>query len=106
MTEEEVEKIARGRVWSGKSALEIGLADEFGGLNEALDYAAVQTGALDRHDVNVVVMPKPLSAIERFLELIETQATTADTLQMQSEINFRQDSVVCIPFVASILLNF
>ena len=86
MTEEEVEKIARGRVWSGKSALEIGLADEFGGLNEALDYAAVQTGALDRHDVNVVVMPKPLSAIERFLELIETQATTADTLQMQSEI--------------------
>jgi len=86
MTEEEVEKIARGRVWSGKSALEIGLADEFGGLNEALDYAAVQTGAMDRHDVNVVVMPKPLSAIERFLELIETQATTADTLQMQSEI--------------------
>ena len=86
MSEADVEKIARGRVWSGKQAVEIGLADQFGGLNDALDYAAVQAGAKDRHDVNVVVMPKPLSAIERFMELLDTQATAGQNIKMQSEL--------------------
>jgi protease-4 len=35
-----VDKIARGRVWSGEDAKEIGLVDAFGGLEDALDAAA------------------------------------------------------------------
>jgi len=35
-----VEVIARGRVWTGQDALEIGLVDEIGGLDEALAFAA------------------------------------------------------------------
>ncbi|MCP4120515.1 MAG: signal peptide peptidase SppA, partial [Bacteroidetes bacterium] len=35
-----VEVIARGRVWTGQDALEIGLVDEIGGLDDALAYAA------------------------------------------------------------------
>ena len=42
MTEEEVEEVARGRVWSGTRALEVGLVDELGGLEEAL--AAEEAG--------------------------------------------------------------
>lgn len=77
----EVEKIARGRVWTGKRAVELGLADQFGGLNAALDYAAAQIdAAYTRDDVNVVVMPKPLSAIERFVELLEGQVTAGRSL--------------------------
>ncbi|MGS2737767.1 signal peptide peptidase SppA [Sinomicrobium sp. M5D2P17] len=40
MTEEEVDSIAQGRVWSGAEALEIGLVDEIGGLEKAVEYAA------------------------------------------------------------------
>ena len=32
MTTEEVDRIARGRIWTGKQALENGLVDELGGL--------------------------------------------------------------------------
>jgi protease-4 len=40
MTLEEVDKIAQGRVWIGTQALELGLVDEIGGLEEAVAYAA------------------------------------------------------------------
>ena len=35
-TVEEVHEVARGRVWSGEDALENGLVDELGGINEAI----------------------------------------------------------------------
>jgi protease-4 len=35
-----VEDLAQGRVWSGKAARDIGLVDEFGGLRNAITYAA------------------------------------------------------------------
>ncbi len=89
MSVDEVDKIARGRVWSGKRAVEIGLADQFGGLNDALDYAAVQAGAKNRHDVDIVVLPKPLSTIERIMELIDGQVQTSENLRINSEI-FKQ----------------
>ena len=40
MTFEEVDKIAQGRVWTGKQALENGLVDELGGLEDAIKLAA------------------------------------------------------------------
>ncbi|PCK00378.1 MAG: signal peptide peptidase SppA [Zetaproteobacteria bacterium] len=84
MSVEQVDKIARGRVWVGTSAVEIGIADQFGGLNEALDYAAVQAGATDRHDVDVVIFPKPLSPIEKFVELLEGQVQAGQVMGIQA----------------------
>ena len=40
MTKEEVDEIGQGRVWSGANAIEIGLIDGFGGLNDAIAMAA------------------------------------------------------------------
>jgi protease-4 len=37
-----VAEIAQGRVWSGTAAKQIGLVDEIGGLNVAIEYAAKQ----------------------------------------------------------------
>lgn len=37
-----VDSIGQGRVWSGSDALELGLVDELGGLENAIDYAANQ----------------------------------------------------------------
>jgi protease IV len=39
--------IAQGRVWTGKRAIEIGLVDELGGLDEAIAIAAEKAGVTD-----------------------------------------------------------
>lgn len=44
MTVEQVNVIARGRVWTGRDALKIGLVDELGGLKDAIAYAAKEAG--------------------------------------------------------------
>ena len=44
MTTEAIEKIAEGRVWTGKDAKELGLVDELGGLDKALEIAAEKAG--------------------------------------------------------------
>jgi protease-4 len=45
-TPAEVDTIAQGRVWDGGTARQIGLVDQFGGLDDALAYAA-KTAKLD-----------------------------------------------------------
>lgn len=40
MTKEKVDSIGQGRVWNGVDALEIGLIDEFGGLEKSIEIAA------------------------------------------------------------------
>lgn len=69
-----VDDIAGGRVWSGQRAVRIGLADRIGGLNDALDYVAIELGEQTRDDLDVVVMPKPKTALEQFIDLVEGQA--------------------------------
>ncbi len=44
MTYEQVDSIAQGRVWTGKEAMEKGLVDELGGLEDALRAAADMAG--------------------------------------------------------------
>lgn len=39
MTKEAIEKIAEGRVWTGETAKKLGLVDELGGIDKALDFA-------------------------------------------------------------------
>jgi len=51
MEVEMVDAIARGRVWTAKQAKELGLIDEIGGLNAALDDAAQRANINDNYDV-------------------------------------------------------
>lgn len=44
---ERVDAIAQGQVWDGGTARQNGLVDEFGGLQEALEWAAAKAGAKD-----------------------------------------------------------
>ena len=44
MTPEQVDELAQGRVWAGKDAFTIGLADEKGSLLDAIDYIAGEAG--------------------------------------------------------------
>lgn len=68
MTVADVDDIAQGRVWSGAEALEIGLVDQIGTLEDAIRYAASQIGVNDMSEVQVIGYPKPQTAIDIILE--------------------------------------
>ena len=51
MTLEEVNKIARGRVWTGADALEAGLVDGIASLEEAIEDAALRAGLTDGYEL-------------------------------------------------------
>ena len=64
-----VDELAQGRVWTGAEALEIGLVDEIGTLEDALRYAAICIeGVEGLEQVQIAEYPKPLSTMEVLLE--------------------------------------
>ncbi|WP_414548582.1 signal peptide peptidase SppA [Anabaena sp. CCY 0017] len=71
---QKVAEIAQGRVWSGMGAKEIGLVDEIGGLNAAINYAA-QEAKLD-NDWQLQEYPRVSSLEERFFGRAVQEITT------------------------------
>ena len=63
MTAADVDKIGQGRVWTGRKALEIGLVDQLGNLNEAVAYAAKLAKV---QDYGVESYPVAASWFDRF----------------------------------------
>lgn len=66
MTQDELKKIAGGRVWSGTQALDNGLVDKLGSFNDAIELAAIAAGIED--DYSVVYYPKEKPFLEEFIE--------------------------------------
>jgi len=50
MTKEAIDKIGQGRVWTGSKALELGLVDELGGIDRALE-VAVEKAEIEAYTV-------------------------------------------------------
>jgi len=66
MTKEEVNRIGRGRVWTGRQAKDIKLVDEIGGLTTALGLAKKLAGIPTEEEVRLVVWPKKRSFWQTF----------------------------------------
>ena len=80
MTVEDVDAIAQGRVWTGAEALEIGLVDEIGTLEDAIEYAAMSIeGVTSVSDVQIAAYPKPLTTLEMLLESFGGESAFAGT---------------------------
>ena len=80
MTVEDVDAIAQGRVWTGAEALEIGLVDEIGTLEDAIEYAAMSIeGVTSVSDVQIAAYPKPLTTLEMLLESFGGKSAFAGT---------------------------
>ena len=60
-----IDAIAQGRVWTGQQALDRGLVDRIGSLDDAIRDAAQQANL--GKDFNVRYAEKPMGALERFL---------------------------------------
>lgn len=91
MTAVAVDKIAQGRVWSGKTALELGLVDQIGDLKDAIK-VAVELAELDEFEV--IYLQKPLSSREQIISQI-----------LQSSMSFigkRTGATILIPVLDDI----
>ena len=62
MSFDEVDSVARGRIWSGPDGVEAGLVDEVGGLMDALEEARRMADLPE--DVQVVIYPRPKPMFE------------------------------------------
>lgn len=79
MTVEQVQKIARGRVWSGKDAVKIGLVDKIGGFEDALAYA-IKEAKIKTPTVRYYPKVKE----NKWEEAIETLSEEEETIQFKS----------------------
>jgi protease-4 len=58
-TKDKIESIAEGRVWSGTDGKTVGLVDQLGGLEVAIQIAKHKAGIAPGDEVEIVEMPKP-----------------------------------------------
>ncbi|MCB2107658.1 MAG: signal peptide peptidase SppA [Rhodobacteraceae bacterium] len=67
----ELERAARGRVWTGVDALDAGLVDELGGFSRAVDYTKERIGLAPDDSVWLVPYPKPEDPFKTLLKAFE-----------------------------------
>jgi protease IV len=68
LPKEKVLEIAKGRIWSGQDAKNLGLIDELGGYDTALKLAKKAAGIPEGDEVKVVVYPRPKTLFETFVQ--------------------------------------
>ena len=79
MSQDEIKQIGEGRVWLGKDALEIGLVDSLGNINDAIN-KAVEMAQLGEYQV--VNYPEKKDPFEEILKMFDT-TTPEEQLIMQ-----------------------
>lgn len=79
--QDELEKLAGGRVYSGTDALAVGLVDELGGLGEAI---ALARSLAEVESAKAVLLPKPVSALDSLFERSEDRVSGDQFITLDS----------------------
>lgn len=80
----QVEKIAKGRAYTGRQALALGLVDEIGGMNNVLDDLAKANGLSSRDHLNIVYLPMMDDPMELFLMMLSEKIGMTPVLEKVS----------------------
>lgn len=80
MSIEAVDKIGKGRVWTGAQAKDLGLVDDLGGINTALGVAKQLAHIPATDSVRIVRFPREKSFIEMLVDRQKGQMSQAQTL--------------------------
>lgn len=91
INKEELDKIAQGRVWTGCTAKELGLVDELGGLDKALEIAISKAGV---EAYSVINYPKKESPFEILMNTNPGNYIKALMLQGKAGEAYRQISIL------------
>jgi protease-4 len=121
LSKDKVLEIAKGRIWSGQDAKNLGLVDELGGYDTALKLAKRAAGVPADEEVRVVVYPRPKGfwesefgwrtpdnsekeavgqAMARILETVQPVARTLDAAGIKTR-GSEQDGVLRMNQVSS-----
>ena len=76
----EIDRVARGRVWSGAQAVEVGLVDQVGGFRTALDTAKLLAGIDLEDEVSLVLLPTQRTLLEELLDTPRSSSSSTDAL--------------------------
>ena len=119
LPKEKVLEIAKGRIWSGQDAKNLGLVDELGGYDTALNLARKAANIADGEDVRIIVYPRPKTLFQsllqrqgpdnsdkeavgqtlaRILEIVQPMARQLDAAGVNRK-NEDQDEVLRMPLV-------
>ncbi|HET9160789.1 MAG TPA: signal peptide peptidase SppA [Caulobacteraceae bacterium] len=82
MPVEKVRELAKGRVWTGDEALKLGLVDQLGGFNEAVDEAKKLAGI--QGQARLKLLPPRLTLFEALQKAMGVNAESAKTLAAAS----------------------
>ena len=77
MTRDEAHNVAQGRIWTGNKALEIGLVDKLGDMEDAIQSVAALTG-LEKY--RLVTYPKTKDPIQQLIEELTGQGDKDDII--------------------------
>ncbi len=92
MTKKQVNVIARGRVWTGRDALKIGLVDQLGGLTDAISYAA---NTVKIKDIKVLYYPlKKEDKLAEIFEMIESETGDDEEADTKIKVNSMPSELV------------
>jgi protease-4 len=80
----DIDDLAGGRVYTGKQALELGLVDKIGTLEDAVAYVAKEA-KLEDYDVRVV--PEPKNFLEKLMEELAGDKEEGKGLDVRSRLN-------------------
>ena len=96
-TPERIDGIAQGRVWTGKQAKDLGLVDELGGLDRALQLAKAHAKIAPESDVEVVVFPPKKSFFEVVADPLRRTDNSAAIAALIGDPNARALGAVTAP---------
>ena len=83
-----IDKVARGRVWTGRQALSLGLIDELGGYSNALNKAIEMGKIAQNQNIKIVSFPEAKSFSEKVGDLIaNTGSIKAEKLIEESGVD-------------------
>lgn len=80
LPKERVDEIGQGRVWTGADALGLGLVDEIGTLEDAINYAAFLAGDADLSNWSINAYPNAPSTLDSILDLLGSSSDSEDAM--------------------------
>jgi protease IV len=86
----EVDKIGKGRVWSGAQGKEIGLVDELGGLDRALEVAKQLAHIPANASIHIMRLPEERTFLQILLERERDQFTESRSEEATLEATLRR----------------
>ena len=85
MSVEAIDSIGQGRIWTGYQARELGLVDELGGIDRAIELAVSLSGIVNYTIINVS------AANDFFMEFLEKQLEDAKTTMLKEMLGAEYD---------------